>query len=227
MSQLHLYLLVIIIIALSGEAADIPLVFDENFSDRIGYESNLCEEKSSLSDDLESIQPVSSPDDYYKIEVALNANTNRSINRSSGNNSTIEMQTPFSGFALSNQSSMSNVTSFSQKYFTTEIPPINSIAVVEPIIISQKEKCFIEGNKNYNESDYLKAIAFYDQAIQLDSQLKEAWFNKGVALCRLERYQDAIDAFNQALVVDPDYSNAKRNRYIALKKTASNSGGEA
>lgn len=213
MSHLPLYLLAMIIFAGSGNAADVPFVFEDNFSDLGISDSYLLEEKSALSRDLAGIPPVSSPDDDYTIEVALI--TNKSINRSSSNNSTMKTQTLLSGLASSNQLSMTNATGSLHEKFATDIEPAYSLSA---------EALFVEGNENYNNGNHLEAIALYDHVIELNSGFKEVWLNKGLALCRLGRYQDAIDAFNQALVIDPDYSSAKKNRDIALKKTLPNSG---
>jgi Ca-activated chloride channel family protein len=39
----------------------------------------------------------------------------------------------------------------------------------------------------------------------------EAWFARGNALAHLERYEEAIAAYRQALVMRPDYSDAEAN----------------
>ena len=44
------------------------------------------------------------------------------------------------------------------------------------------------------------------------------WNNKGVTLSRLGRYTEAIEAFNQALTIDPDYSSAWNNKGVTLSR---------
>ena len=46
----------------------------------------------------------------------------------------------------------------------------------------------------------------------------KAWINRGNVLFKLERYQDAIDDFNVALVYRPDYAAAVYNRAMAKIK---------
>lgn len=218
MSQLHHYLVAVILLVESGIAVDVPYVFDEKSSDLAGYESYQLREASALSRDLVGIQPVTSPtpDDDYVIEVTLAAN--KSIDLFSSDNSTTDSQRILSGFVPFNQLSLASATNFSSKGFDTNLTPVYPLVVL-PVVTStnKKDYWFNEGNKNYNNSNYQEAIECYDLAIKLKPQFKEAWCNKGVALCRLCKYRDAIDAFDQAIIISPDYSNAWRNKGRALR----------
>ncbi len=49
-------------------------------------------------------------------------------------------------------------------------------------------------------------------------QTPEAFFRKGNAYKRLEKYEDAIDAYTKAIELNPEYSNAYNNRGLAHKK---------
>ena len=44
------------------------------------------------------------------------------------------------------------------------------------------------------------------------------WFNKGLALYKLGRYQEALHAYDEALIIDPDYVPATLNKGSALHK---------
>ncbi len=44
------------------------------------------------------------------------------------------------------------------------------------------------------------------------------WNNKGVVLSRLGKFTDAIEAYDQALKIDPNYSSAWNNKGVALSR---------
>jgi tetratricopeptide (TPR) repeat protein len=43
-----------------------------------------------------------------------------------------------------------------------------------------------------------EAIKAYDKAIEIDPQHSNAWYNKGLALTKLNRSNEAIKAFDKA-----------------------------
>lgn len=87
------------------------------------------------------------------------------------------------------------------------------------------------------EDPLWRGIAFYaaedfesaaGQFSLLDSA--EGWFNRGNALAHLERYPDAVAAYEQALERRPEYSEAEANRdYVGLfiAWRPENAGGES
>lgn len=44
------------------------------------------------------------------------------------------------------------------------------------------------------------------------------WNNKGVTLSRLGKYNEALEAYDQALRIDPDYPNAWNNKGVVLSR---------
>ena len=46
----------------------------------------------------------------------------------------------------------------------------------------------------------------------------KAWYNKGIALDDLGRYEEAIKAYDKAIELKPDYQKAWYNKGIALRK---------
>ena len=51
-----------------------------------------------------------------------------------------------------------------------------------------------------------------------NSQDESYWDKKGVALSDTGKYEQAIEAFNRALEIKPDYYKAWKNKGIALRK---------
>ncbi|NER34230.1 MAG: tetratricopeptide repeat protein [Oscillatoria sp. SIO1A7] len=79
-----------------------------------------------------------------------------------------------------------------------------------------------------NENDEAKvafeeAVESYDRALVSQGQWGEirgpasAWYNRGIALERLERYEEAIESYDQALKIIPNHTKA-RQRLVALRE---------
>lgn len=69
--------------------------------------------------------------------------------------------------------------------------------------------------------EYSQALASCDLALEIDTLWGAqgsalGWDNRGDALFNLERYQEALSSFEQALVQNPNYQNAEHNRQIVL-----------
>jgi tetratricopeptide (TPR) repeat protein len=68
------------------------------------------------------------------------------------------------------------------------------------------------GNVEYWRANYSKAIELFEKAIKLDPSLAIAWSNKGVALVKLNRREEARKAHEKAIELEPKYANAWFNR---------------
>jgi Flp pilus assembly protein TadD len=64
---------------------------------------------------------------------------------------------------------------------------------------------------------YAEQLAAFEKALYLDPDNAEAWFNKGYALAGMQRYDEAIAAFDRVRVIDPSYPNLQKNREIAVQ----------
>ena len=60
-----------------------------------------------------------------------------------------------------------------------------------------------------------EAIAEYSEAIRLNPQLVQAYFNRAISYAELRQYRLAIDDYDQAISIDPDLALAYANRAIA------------
>jgi Ca-activated chloride channel family protein len=63
-----------------------------------------------------------------------------------------------------------------------------------------------KGTAYYLGEDFSSALA---QFAMVDTA--EGWFNRGNALAHLERYEEAMDAYRQALELQPDFPRAEAN----------------
>jgi len=75
-----------------------------------------------------------------------------------------------------------------------------------------------EGNLHTKQKNYNKAIKCYEDAIRYSPQMKEAWFNKGLAYQFLEKYEEALKSFDEAINIDPDYKKAIDNKNFVQAK---------
>ncbi len=61
------------------------------------------------------------------------------------------------------------------------------------------------------------ALLRYQQAVEREPRSADAWTGKGTALQQLERYQEALEAYNRALELAPDHELARRWRETCLR----------
>jgi TolA-binding protein len=74
----------------------------------------------------------------------------------------------------------------------------------------------VGGNEYYYKGDHLKAIQYYDRALDLDDKYVDAWNNKGRAIYHLGKYDEAIKCFDEAIRNDKGNVNAWNNKGRAL-----------
>ena len=72
-----------------------------------------------------------------------------------------------------------------------------------------------EGNQLYYQGDYNGAIAKYTEALQLNSNLADAYNNRGAAYDDMGNHNAAINDFNKAIELNPNFADAYHNRAIA------------
>ena len=63
--------------------------------------------------------------------------------------------------------------------------------------------------------EYEAAIVDFDQAITLDPNYSDAYYNRGNANSKLAKYESAIVDFDQAIRLKPDFASAFNNRGVA------------
>ena len=69
---------------------------------------------------------------------------------------------------------------------------------------------FLRGNWHYHRKEYQRASELYDWALTLEPDFEEAWYNRGIALCKLGRYEEAVESCDKAIEIKPDDEDAMR-----------------
>jgi len=78
---------------------------------------------------------------------------------------------------------------------------------------------FNQGDAQYRKNDYEKAAASYDDVLQSkadENTRQSAYYNKGVAMIRQKKLDESIDAWKNALRLNPEDSEARENLVKAL-----------
>jgi len=67
-----------------------------------------------------------------------------------------------------------------------------------------KQKQLIKkGNRFYMDGKYEAALKFYNKAQDLDQMDNfSVWYNKGLAFCRIKKYLDALECYDNAIKLD-------------------------
>ncbi|PIQ49843.1 MAG: hypothetical protein COW03_03020 [Cytophagales bacterium CG12_big_fil_rev_8_21_14_0_65_40_12] len=75
---------------------------------------------------------------------------------------------------------------------------------------------FLMGNEELKAQNYKEAIRLYTEALDKNPLFKEAYNNRGVAYFKTLRFAEAINDYTYAILqVDPDYTDAYKNRFEA------------
>ncbi|TFH42664.1 MAG: DUF805 domain-containing protein [ANME-2 cluster archaeon] len=77
------------------------------------------------------------------------------------------------------------------------------------------------GAEFMSEHRYNDALVISEQALAKCPHCKEAWVVKGGALTMLNRVGEALDCYEQALTIDPNYEEASLQKELLMKSLAS------
>ena len=86
-----------------------------------------------------------------------------------------------------------------------EAPPIDTSQNQQVFIPSQSEPSAVaqefyhQGIEHLSKQEYAQALGYFEQAIGLQDNYTDAWYQKGIALQGLQRWQEAIEA-NQRFI---------------------------
>ena len=54
------------------------------------------------------------------------------------------------------------------------------------------------------EKDLRKKVEYYNKVLEIEPENAKAWNNKGIALSKLEKYEEAIECFDKSLSIKDD-----------------------
>ena len=74
-----------------------------------------------------------------------------------------------------------------------------------------------KGSAFYSNKQYKEALEQFELASKAQSNNATAFYNKGNSLAQLQKYDDAISAYDKALAIDPTMSNAAENKKLIEK----------
>ncbi|MSQ41143.1 MAG: tetratricopeptide repeat protein [Dehalococcoidia bacterium] len=74
---------------------------------------------------------------------------------------------------------------------------------------------WLRGNSYYETGNYLEALASYDKALGMNSNLASAWSSQSAALGLLGSHNEALASAEKALALDPNSATAWSNRSAA------------
>lgn len=80
---------------------------------------------------------------------------------------------------------------------------------------AEAEKLFAQGVKWAGKREWTKAIAAYDQALELNPLYAEAFLKRGLAYLQKEKYDRVISDFNRAIALRPNLVDAYVLRGLA------------
>ncbi len=64
--------------------------------------------------------------------------------------------------------------------------------------------------------DYEAAIRCYEQAIKINPEVADLWYNKGACFCHSYRYEEGLACFNRVLELEPNHALCKTTRALTL-----------
>lgn len=77
---------------------------------------------------------------------------------------------------------------------------------------TKRDRFFLQGNNALEIRDYDQAIKYYDLALELDSDFELAYNNRGVAKMQDGNPHEAVQDYNQAILINRNYWECIHNR---------------
>ena len=108
--------------------------------------------------------------------------------------------------------------------FLEQAPPLWDVNLDHYVYLVRSTTELKESAVNYfniaysfgRKGDHVKAIEYFDKAIELNPTYEKAWYNKGFGLGELGRHEEAIECFDKAIKINPNYEKAWNNKGFGL-----------
>lgn len=95
---------------------------------------------------------------------------------------------------------------------TTVKPSASASTVQPPAYLNTSSDYLAQGDYEFEQGKYERAIANYSRALELDPNFAAAYNNRAYAYMVLEKYASALPDLNRAIELKPTYVNALMNR---------------
>lgn len=94
------------------------------------------------------------------------------------------------------------------------IPLLLAVAMVFTACGNQQRENYKEAELNLENGHYEEALEQFQQAVSDDIKVMESWRGQGIALLKLNRYQEAIQAFETALAQEKGGKGIRRDIWL-------------
>ena len=95
-----------------------------------------------------------------------------------------------------------------------DIEPIDDLAAYAHFVNNVAGQHLIQAGSSISDEDWRIALKGFRLATRIDPNLGRAWNNTGIALTRLERFDEAREAYARALETGTAFGSAERNLSI-------------
>lgn len=102
-------------------------------------------------------------------------------------------------------------TELSQKISLKYIYEIENLGELNTLFL------FYLGCEQLGRGESKRALETFDYITLINTNLKGAWVNKGVALGYMKKFDKEIECYNKAIMLDKNYASAWKNKGSALK----------
>ncbi len=94
--------------------------------------------------------------------------------------------------------------------------PSNQTTKIKPSKNNNAYALTLQGFNLYLEGKHEEAITAFEQVINIQPDLAQAWFGKGLALYDLKRYEESIAFFDKATNLEKDFAKSWYFKGLAL-----------
>ncbi len=95
-----------------------------------------------------------------------------------------------------------------------EIRLIDDLTAWAHILNNLTAQSLMNADRVSDEATWQRAVAGFDLVTRIDPTLGRAWNNLGIALTRLQRFDEAREAYRRAVELDTAFGSAERNLTI-------------
>ena len=95
-----------------------------------------------------------------------------------------------------------------------DLRPIDDVTAYAHIVNNRSAQSLLHPNRAATPAEWSAAANGFRLATQIHPELGRAWNNLGIALSRLERFDEARAAYEQAMRLDTAFGSAERNLHV-------------